>query len=83
MRLDVYLGDCNTVECTRDIEFEHAYDGQFPGQDPVGQCPCSETIEEGKNVCSSEPKVFYIRIYDPSGLGSGCDIYELSLSNGL
>jgi hypothetical protein len=82
--LDVYVEGCDepNLDCSGDTEYEHVYDIQEDvGGQIVGQCPCSTVSQLGMNDCTAEDKVFYIRVYRPTGAAT-CEEYELTLSNG-
>jgi hypothetical protein len=83
--IDIYAESCSqpTDLCTDDTEYDHSYNGHFQ-DDPVwGQCPCSSRSQEGMTICSSEPKVFYVRVHGPTGSEAICENYELSFTNGV
>jgi hypothetical protein len=83
LRFDVYVGGCEGVhvDCLNDTEYDHAYDFHQAGAEPRGQCPCRAQSTAGYNTCSSEPKVFFIRVH--AGASSPtCRPYRLVFSNG-
>jgi hypothetical protein len=81
LQMDVYEGECDggSVLCTDTVEYEHKYDGQFPGEFPTGQCPCTAEPQEGATVCTAENRIFFIRIHGPN---PSCDNYQIMLTNG-
>ncbi len=81
---DVYVGGCDgaQIECRGDTEYDHAYDFLDTSLgEPRGQCGCRAGSEGGFNICSSEPKVFYVRVY-PGATPPSCHNYRLTFSNG-
>ncbi|HOX45032.1 MAG TPA: putative metal-binding motif-containing protein [Myxococcota bacterium] len=84
LQFDVYVGGCEgaQIDCQGDTEYDHAYDFlDTASAEPRGQCGCRATSEGGFNICSSEPKVFYIRVY-PGATTPTCQNYQLTFSNG-
>ena len=82
--LDVYVDGCAdaNVDCKDDVIYEHNYNFSEEQQgQPVGQCPCSTTPQEGMTVCSADDKTFYIRVHGPADAKS-CEPYELTITNG-
>jgi hypothetical protein len=82
---DVTMGDCETLVCENDVEFEVATDFlDTSGPELTGECPCAADPGEGTNMCTDNTAVYYVVVKLAEGVTSmGCEPYQLTVSNGL
>lgn len=83
--LDVFEGNCDSQVCGGTNRYKWATDSTWQsGTDPSGvkgQCPCNPNSVPGVNVCTTENKVYWVKVYRNTG-ASQCAAYTLEVTNG-
>jgi hypothetical protein len=85
-QFDVYQGDCSgTNVCEDDTVFEVDTSTLVPvGSELVGECPCRPADPlAGENLCSDNSADYFVVVHPVEGATlTGCEPYEVSISNG-
>ncbi|GMV43579.1 MAG: hypothetical protein AMXMBFR64_52950 [Myxococcales bacterium] len=84
---DVFRGGCSSTNQICNGTTDHTWQTDFAtgtGTTAKGECPCVPSPGvTGKNICSDNTAVFYVRVYRGTGKPVTCDNYTLELTNGV